>query len=373
LKNPFPAGLRQPEGSTKQLAARYGDSLTVYNQNRVNPYNQQWQLSIQRELPFRILAEAAYMGMLSLKQLESFNLNEKPDRYLAQGSAENTRVTNPFLGVFDSTSTLGQGTTIVQSRLWPRYPQYTTFTLEGNNTGRAIYHSLQTSVDKRFSRGLTFLWSYAFSKLIDNNTTSIVNERHYRSVSEFDQRHVMRFGANYELPFGPGKALAGSAGGLRARLVDGWAISAYLTAGSGDPLTVSHANGRPIRARNPAKSGSVSERLGNRVDPVTRKVLNPYFDIDAFTPLANQYTISPEPPRLDELRGPAGVGRNIALYKDVQIRETWKLQIRAEATNFTNSPSWGNPGTNMSNLATFGVIQSGGGGRSIQMSARLSF
>jgi hypothetical protein len=217
------------------------------------------------------------------------------------------------------------------------------------------------------------VWSYALSKLIDNNTTSIVNERHYRSVSEFDQRHIMRLGVNYDLPFGPRKALAGSARGLVARLVDGWSISAFFAANSGDPLSISHANGRPVRLRNASKSGSVSERLGNRVDPATRRVINPYFDIDAFAPLPNQYTISPESPRLDDLRGPANFGRNLALYKDVRIRETWKLQVRAEATNFTNSPSWGNPGTNMSNPATFGVIQSGGGGRSIQMSARLSF
>lgn len=373
LANPFPAGLRQPEGNEKRLAARYGDSLTVYNQNRVNPYNQQWQFSIQREFPGRILAEAAYMGMLSLKQIESFNLNERPDQFLARGSAENTRVPNPFLGIFDPTSTLGQGTTIVQSRLWPGYPQYTTFNLEGNNTGRAIYHSLQTKVDKRFSHGLTFLWSYTFSKLMDNNTTSIINERHYRSVSQLDQRHVMRFGLNYELPFGPGKALGESSSGVLARLIEGWSLSAWITGGSGSPLSVSHANGRPVRVRNPAKSGPVSERLGDRVDPATLRVLNPYFDLDAFVPLANQYTISPESPFFDDLRGPGGFGRNLGVLKDVKIHEKWKLRIRAEVTNFTNTPSWGDPGTNMSNPATFGVIQSGGGGRSMQMSARLEF
>jgi len=373
LANPFPNGLRQPEGNAKRLAARYGDSLTVYNQYRVNPYNQQWQLSIQRELPGLLLAEAAYMGMLSLKQLESFNLNEKPDRYLALGAAENDRVPNPFYGLFDPTSSLGAGTTIPQGRLWPRYPQYTSLTLEGNNTGKAIYHSLQLRLDKRFSHGFTFLWSYAFSKLIDNNTTSIVNERHYRCVSEYDVRHVMRLGANYELPFGPGRAWGSSLRGVWGRLVEGWTLSAWVNGRSGYPLSISHANGRPIRLRNAAKSGPVRERLGDRVDPATKRVLNPYFDIDAFAPLPNQYTVPPEPPYFDELRSPRSIGRNLALYKDVKIRERFRLQIRAEATNFTNSPSWGSPGTNMSNQATFGVIQSGGGGRSMQMGARLTY
>ncbi|MFB3905944.1 MAG: hypothetical protein ACE15E_21060, partial [Acidobacteriota bacterium] len=87
LADPFPEGIRQPLGSSLGLAALYGDSLTMMDQNRVNPYNQQWQLSFQRLLPREILVEAAYVGMLSVKQLESFNLNEKPDEYLALGAA----------------------------------------------------------------------------------------------------------------------------------------------------------------------------------------------------------------------------------------------------------------------------------------------
>jgi hypothetical protein len=373
LANPFPAGLRGPEGAELGLGARYGDNLTTFDIGRLNPYNQQWQFGIQRELPWQVVVEAAYAGMLSLKQLESFNLNEKPDRYLALGAAENNRVPNPFLGVFPPTSALGQGTTIVQSRLWPLYPQYTTLTIEGLNTGRAIYHALQMRVEKRLTNGLSLLWTYTNSKLMDNYTTSIVNERHYRTVSELDIPQTMRLAVVYELPFGRGKPLGSSLNRVLARIVEGWSIAGYFTAQSGEPLSISHTNGRPVRLRDAAKTGDVASRIGDRVDRVTRRVLNPYFDLEAFAPLPNQYTISPEPPYFDELRGPGGFGRNLAISKDVSIRERMKLQIRCEATNFTNSTNWGNPGTDMSNAATFGVIQSGGGGRSVQMGARLSF
>ncbi len=373
LANPFPAGLRGPEGSELGLAARYGDNLTAFDAGRVNPYNQQWQFSIQRQLPGQIVVEAAYAGMLSLKQLESFNLNEKPDRFLALGAAENNRIPNPFLGLFPATSGLGQGATIVQRQLWLQYPQYSSLTVEGLNTGRAIYHAAHFRVEKRLTHGLNVLWTYTNSKLIDNYTTSIVNERHYRTVSEFDLRHVMRLSIVYELPFGPGKAIGSSLTGPVARIIEGWTLSGYFTGRSGAPQSISHTNGRPIRVRNASKEGEVSERLGNRIDPVTRRPVNPYFDIDAFVPLANQYIVSPEPPYFPELRGPGAFGRNLSLSKDVRIWESIRLQIRGEATNFTNSPSWGNPGTNMSTPATFGVIESGGGGRSVQMSARISF
>ena len=77
--------------------AQVGDSVSFFDGRRVSPSNQQWQFSLQHELPSQVLVEAAYVGMHSIKQFESFNLNEKPDVYLALGPAESIRVPNPFL------------------------------------------------------------------------------------------------------------------------------------------------------------------------------------------------------------------------------------------------------------------------------------
>lgn len=354
LANPFPSGLREPQGAAIGLLAQIGDSLSFFDDHRVSPYNQQWQFSIQRELPSQILVEAAYMGMLSLKQFESFDLNEKPDRYLAQGAAENTRVPNPFLGVFPATSTLGTGSTIIQRRLWPAFPQFTTLTVQGANTGRAIYHALQLKVEKRLTHGLNFIWTYTNAKLIDNYTTSIVNERHYRTVSEFDQAQVSRLAFTYQLPFHSGNPLG-------RRVVEGWSLGGFVNLASGSPLGISQTNGRPLRIRNAAKSGPIVNRL------------NGYFDTTAFVPLPNQYTISPEPPYLDELRAPGTRTLSLSLIKVVQIRERLRAEIRVESTGFTNTPNFDAPGTNMSNAATFGVINSAGGARSMQMGFRMMF
>ncbi len=373
LANPFPTGVRQPRGNTAGLAAQYGDSLTIFDQKRVNPYNQQWQFSIQRALPGQMMVEAAYVGTLSLKTLQSFDLNEKPDRYLALGAAENNKVPSPFLGIFEPSSNLGTGSTITQGQLWKQYPQYVSLFLEGSNTGRTIYHALQSKVEKRLQHGFTFLWAYTYSKLIANNTTSLVNERHYRSVSPLDRRHVMRVTAVYDLPFGPGRALLKTHTGIIARVVEGWSLSGVISSDSGAPLTVTQTNGRPIAVSNPSKSGSVADRIGDRVDPATRKVLNPYFDTSAFVPLASQYVVSPTSPYFDWLRGPRKTSLNVSLVKDIKIREQMKFQARADVSNLLNSPIWENPDTNMSNPTTFGVIRTTGFARRIMLGARLSF
>ncbi|MBI4876373.1 MAG: TonB-dependent receptor [Acidobacteria bacterium] len=369
LASPFPAGLRQPEGSAAGLMAQVGDSLSFFDDRRVNPYNQQWQLDLQRELPGRILFDIAYMGMQSLKQVESFNLNEKPDRYLALGRAENNAVPNPFLNVFPATSTLGRGATVTQNRLWVRFPQYTSLTMQGANTGRALYHSLQMKADKRLSHGLNLLVSYTFSRLMDNNTTSVVNVRRYRTVSPLDQKHVMRIAFTYELPF---RFQGGGAKLVLRPVLGGWAVSGFATLAGGTPLSVSQANGRPLRLRTPRIEGAINSRLGDKRDSSGR-VLNPYFDINAFQPLPDQYTITPEPPVLDELRAPGTRSMNLSFFKSFPLRERFKLEVRMEATGATNTPNFDAPGTNMNQSATFGVISSAGGNRAMQGSARLVF
>jgi hypothetical protein len=206
-----------------------------------------------------------------------------------------------------------------------------------------------------------------------NNTTSLVNERRYRAVSPLDRTHVMRLTAVYDLPFGPGQALLASRKGAIARLVEAWSVSAVISTDSGSPLTATQTNGRPVVLRNPTKEGPVSSRLGDAVDPATRRAANPYFDTASFAALPNQYTISPTSPYFSWLRGPRRTSLNMSLAKGITLAEQVKLQLRADASNVLNSPIFDNPGTNMSNPTTFGVISSTSAARKILIGARISF
>jgi hypothetical protein len=374
LANPFPAGFNVPPGSSAGLNAQIGNSLTFVNPGRVSPYNQQWQFSVQRQMPSNIVVEAAYVGMLSLKELGSFNLNELPDQYLPRGNEQNNRVPNPFLGVFPATSTLGQGTTITQRQLWLGYPQFTSLAMDSVNAGRSVYHALQTKLDKRLSHGLSLLFSYTFSKLMTNvnSSASYVNDRHfYRGISRYDEPHLVRA----VLTYAPSVKFQRStlAGKFADGVLGGWTVAGYYTYESGTPLSISQANGRPFRIRNEVIGGPVESRLGDRRDAQGR-VLNPYFDINAFQPLASQYVISPDPQYLAELRAPAGHTLNAFLYKSFRILERLRLEVNMQAESVTNSPNFNSPGTNMSNLATFGVISTAGGGnRQMQAGMRLVF
>ena len=116
----------------------------------------------------------------------------------------------------------------------------------------------------------------------------------------------------------------------------------------------------------------MKDRLGDTRDAQGR-VLNPYFNIGAFQALPNVYTISPDPAPLNELRGPPAQGLNAFLFKSFGLREWLHLQVTLQAESITNSPAYSNPGTNMSNLATFGVISTASGNRQMQAGLRLVF
>ena len=164
----------------------------------------------------------------------------------------------------------------------------------------------------------------------------------------------MRLAFTCQLPFHSGNPLG-------RRVVEGWSLGGFVNLASGLPLSISQTNGRPIRIRNAAKSGPIVNRL------------TAYFDTTAFVPLPNQYTISPEPAYFAELRAPGTRSLSLSLIKVVQIRERLRAEIRVESTGFTNTPNFDAPATNMSNAATFGVITSAGGARSMQMGFRMMF
>ncbi|MPY87790.1 MAG: hypothetical protein GEU99_07700 [Luteitalea sp.] len=204
--------------------------------------------------------------------------------------------------------------------------------------------------------------NYTYSRTVDNNTTSLVNDRSfYQTVSSRDRTHILRVAGNWELPFGPGRRFGSNLGPVLRELAGGWSLSARYQRESGVPLSITHPNGRPVLLRNPALDGSVGDRLGDQLDAESGVPLNPYFDITAFEPLASSYIVSPEPPVLDELRGPPSALLDAVLTKEIPIRGGLRAALRLEAYALTNSPIFSPPGTNMADQANFGVITSAGG------------
>lgn len=369
LGNPFPAGLVRPTGSSLGFLTDLGSVVTFVQPERVLPYVQQWQFGVQRQLPWHALFEVAYVGSHSVRIHEDFNLNEIPDAYLK----ENQSVPNPFLGVLPASSTLGQGSSISANKLRVRFPQFNTVNIQRANTARMLYHALQTRLQKRLSHGLTLVTNYTWSKSLFYRAFSQVNERHYRTVGPYDRTHLFRLFLTYDLPVGRGRAYGSGWPGWLDKAIGNWSVTWVARYTGGAPLEITDTRGRPIPIRDPQTSGSVQDRLGDRLDPGTKLPVNPYIDPNAFVRLPDEFTVTPEPPRYSWLRGPGRLAHTLTVFKDITVFERLKMQLRGEVANPFNSPQFDDPATNLASPATFGVITSAGGARSVMLGVKLTF
>jgi len=370
ISNPFPNGYVQPTGKSLGAATDLGSTVTYVYPRRVLPYIQQWQVSLQKQFRGQLLGEAAYVGTHSVKLFEDFNLNELQDSLLSNTS----NVPNPFLGILPPASSLGQGSTVRATQLTRRFPHFTNVNEQRDNTGRVLYHSLQMRAQKRFSRGLQLVANYTFSKSMQYLQYSAVNVRKWRTVSPLDYPHMFNLFLTYQLPVGRGQALGHNWNRTLDAIAGGWTLAFITHYQSGDALTVTDTNGTPIPIADPATPGGVKDRLGDRLDPVTKLPLNPYFKRDVWIRIPN-FAVSPEPPRWSWLRGPSQWTQTATMSKTIRISERFKADFRMQAQSPFNHVVFNNPTTNLASPATFGVITAsrGSGTRTVTFGAKLRF
>ena len=63
---------------------------------------------------------------------------------------------------------------------------------------------------------------------------------------------------------------------------------------------------------------------------------------------------------------------DVSLIKRIRLTESKSIELRADATDFTNSPQFGNPTTDI-NSPNFGRITGAGGNRIVVVSMRFNF
>lgn len=161
-------------------------------------------------------------------------------------------------------------------------------------------------------------------------------------MTNTDIPHNLTVNGMYRLPFGAGQRWAKS--GPLSWIAGGWQLNAIWSAISGSPFTVS-ASSTSLNAPGSSQRADLVKQdvqyLGNAGRGMS------YFDPFAFAPITQARFGTAG---FNILRGPGIANVDAGLFRDVSVKERVKLQIRAEAFNFTNTPHFGNPGANVSNL-----------------------
>jgi hypothetical protein len=279
------------------------------------------------------------------------------------------------------------------------FPQYTG---NGTTTGLNVldsndfstYHALEAQIQHRFSSGVAYNFSYTWSKALDtrsfdptltvvgtanastaaNTPFDINNRRLNYAPADFDRRHILQWNLLYELPFGKGKRWANNSNGLLNRAIGGWEVTAYGRVSSGRPFTV-FAGTNTVSSVNQSTANCNGCGRGDGsafLDSPSGLIW--YFDAAErakfSAPGAGQFGNTGR----NFFIGPRYVELDMSFLKRTAITERVKLELRADATNITNTPSFNAPTTDITS-SIFGRIRNSvvSGSRKIQLGAKIQF
>ena len=369
LSNSFPQGFILPTGSSEGLATQLGQSVVGMDRNRPVSYATEWNLDVQQQLPDNILFDIAYTGSHGIHLYGDFNPDQLPDQYLTMGNALLKQVNNPFSGYIKSGAL--SDSTISASQLLRPFPQFLSVTL-GNSSffGASSYNAMQVKLEKRYSQGFNLMFAYTWSKLLDNIPASETgfpggsfggtgiqdwdNLRAERAVAAFDTPNYLAINGLYELPFGRGKRFFNNSNKVANGIIGGWQLNGITSVVSGTPQEVFTASntlfnyGGRQRAnwngKNPTLHGHIPDRL------------NKYFDVSDFSQ-PGPFTYGNSPRMLGNLRSPRFVDTDLSGIKTIPIHESLRAELRAEAFNLFNHPTFGPPDTTLGD-GTTGIVNS---------------
>jgi hypothetical protein len=386
LDNPFPAVAATSEFPLpieipSFTSGKAAISPLFINPTNRTPYIQQYNLNVQQKLASDLVLEVGYAGSKGTKLINWIEFNQP---YFASPS-------NPVNGLTTNTAANA-----------PQRVPFEGFTHPGLrgpfSAATSNYNSLQASLTKRFSHGLSFLGSYTFAKALSvvntggENLVSVFfsgaqDQRDIRGTGygpqNFDRSHRFVFSYGYQIPYPKVNAWT-------TRLLGGWQASGIFVMQSGLPFSVTDSRGGTLYGSTGSradfapgatidtaqKSGSVHSRMAQ------------YFNTAAFAP-ARAITSGTTPDGFpvsapggtlfgltgrNIMRGPGQWNNDLALRRMIRVTEKARLELRAEFFNLFNTVNFGNPGSEVSNAATFGVISSTSSSpRVLQFALKLAF
>jgi len=356
---------------------------TAPDSNRL-PYTQNWNVTVQYQLPAETVLEAAYVGNKGTRlwARDFGNLNALPVSFLGLGDQLLDQVSlhpgsKPYPSFPDGQS-LAQALRV--------YPQYTGLREAYFYAGNSFYNSLQLTLTRHFTNGLAILAAYTYSKAIGQTNNArggqtpqdVFNRSLERSLASYNIPQSFKLTWIYELPFGKGKRF--DANSALNYLIGGWTFSGIQEYRSGGAVSIGQSG-----IRRPAGIGAIrpdvtggSQTLGGAPNNLDFFEGTPYLDPNGFaesprTGLGVPTRLGTAPRYLPGVRGPHVSSERFRMVKSFPIWESVTFEFGFVAINPFNRHGRGFVTTNVSS-GDFGKLRiNGGGQRVIQLEGRIQF
>jgi hypothetical protein len=329
----------------------FGQNDAGWMPDVVTPYYQHWNLNIQRQVA-DFIVQLAYVGTAG---------------HHLVGFISPTQAKLFVPGVPNTPATIAERSPIPGILLSDN----------ASTKYNSIYHGFQASVNKRYSRGISFSASYTFSKMIDDNSAAnrfqvlpgaplypqdSTNLKAERGLSNYDIRHRFVASFNWSLPEFRGHSAPAQ------KLLGGWQLNGIIAAQSGRPFTV-------IDPTDPQSVGEFFSRPDMIKDPnlpPDQRTPERWFDTSAFVKVPFGTPRFGNEPR-NVLAGPGLANVDFSIFKNTKIRERVTAQFRVEFFNLFNRANFQVPVNDITSPLFGQVISTATPPRNIQMAFRLSF
>ncbi|MBI4892992.1 MAG: TonB-dependent receptor [Acidobacteria bacterium] len=301
-----------PDFSTTTV--QRGVTVYVFPDFRPTLYVGQWYFDLQRTLPWDTLLTVGYIGTkgTNLHNIRNINLPITPNATVASNQ-----------------------------RLFR--PQFSNVSLHEGSLNSS-YNSLTAKVEKRFSKGLTFLSSFTWAHNIDQGNEDLFDAgggvatpwdmSRERASSNLDRRLGYMLSAVYEIPLGKGHSYFSS--GIGNAVFGGWQVGGLFSMYSGLPVVHS------INVNNENLGGSVrGDWLRSPGLPSSERTIDKWFDTGFVVPSAPGVASNAG---RNLVRGPGKTNFDFMMARNFPLPwEGHQIQFRFESFNFTNTPNFGLP------------------------------
>jgi Carboxypeptidase regulatory-like domain/TonB-dependent Receptor Plug Domain/TonB dependent receptor len=261
------------------------------------------------------------------------------------------------------------------------------------NVGSSIYNGLQTKLEQQLSNGLSYLFTYTYSKTF-SDAGDLLNgspnegfrapyvpgagPRFDWGPADFDIRNVFHISGTYQLPLGQNKKYLANIGKVGNQVVGGWSVNWIATLQGGQPIVLSCPNATTSGTNcNDLKVPGQSQKLGLKTKADANGKINLFWfgNPAAFNQPcqlgANGQLLNPLTPtgcvplpglailgdRPGTSVGPGFHRLDFSAFKGFQISDRISMQFRAEFFNILNHPNFNAP-----NFGGNGVTAIGGSG-----------
>jgi hypothetical protein len=405
LSNPYPSGLIQPAGNSLGLMNDVGfganGPLRTAGANQT-PYEQSWSFGIERELPSNFLINAEYIGKKGthlpfsgtsyvydhlgswIESLPTTAVDPNNPCQALTIPCLNSPQPNPFFGVITDPNSGLSSDTVSYAQLLLPYPQYTGVTTDSLLIANSVYHALQVSAEKRYSKGLQFLATFTWSKSIDDSSNADDNVTWLgsfsslqdpnkpwleRSLSTFDIPYVTQFSYTYDLPFGRGRAFLGNMPRWANAVFGGWKTNGIWRIADGRPLTFTLLDGNALPtygSQRPTLLGKPKRNHGSNW------MFN-YFADNSVLQRTPDFTLGNAPRAYGGVRSPWTFTSDLSVGKQFQVREEMNFEFRIEAQNAFNHPVFGTPNTTVDDPSFGQIGYTSVGARQVQLAIKFNF